>query len=909
MREALRAARQALALAPDQAAGHAILGVALISLAQGAEAAEVLRQGIRLDVNYAYSFEALFQIADTTDRQRAELAFIRGEMIRQVLSGAGLHGYRTLAAAILDPHELHEELVEVWKARPDLWEAWSVLIQQKIDLGARDEALQLASDATVRFALTPAAWKDLATVQRHAGDLSAAMATMRRVTQMNPDWPDGWLLLAEYQEDAGQAAAATGTLRRGAARLPLNIVLRGSLANLLWRTEARDEAWSLAEKTALEDPGQEWAWGCLKNWAEVLQRQDRLLELGRSLTRLRPRDARAWMMLARLLPIENIQEMLTAIDRALEIDPRHIDAYDLRAEMLARLGRVDEAEASLKTGPWQVSELPYVLCGRAAWLQAVRGDTVGAIRRMKVVLDTHQNYYWGWKMLSAWAEQRTDMLHWRKAAQEMIRLNPRSADPYNTAADAELHGGKRDAGIRHLRHALHVEPGDAYAAHRLLGLFWEARDIPALTEAAQGLVSHGTVGLIRRVYLMLAAAQRQDLAQVRADLEWLATQPDMLGPLLDIVQKFFQGHNRKLHELLGEVVNQVADENRIGPAFAILWVQIQHLKRNWSCWRQLASWMPRLGSRLVPAVATYLDFIGDSRAADPHLSQFVQECGPFLRERGELWGKVSYAFANSGLWRACADWLLPDYRRADAEGWMLSNLAISLHELGDREKAVEVSRHAISQGLHDNTWPMHVALAAHGAAVSGEYEEAQRLAKLDGFQGPNSQWSLLAFLADLEGQVMSQPPARAKLIFTAALTPLKSRMTGLGLSEWAQRDVEGAIERMRAHAGVRFMPWNRPKTARASSSSGSGSHPWLIWVMIMVALQVIRACFNSNNHSSFSPPPLPRTSVPSLPSSPDLSDDPMNRVWRTAPTLSPTIPGLNLPPPVDINDPLLKPRN
>lgn len=848
--EALSAAREAVALAPDEPAGHAIVGRVLLAMARDPEAAEAFREGIRRDVNYPFNFEGLIRTATGTDKQRAELAFIRAEMIRQVLNGSGLHAYRAQASVILSPHELHEELLEVWKARPDLWEAWSVLIQQKVDLRGCDEALRLALEATQRFALTPGAWRDLATVHRHAGDQEAALEAVLRVTQMNPDWPDGWVLLAEYQEDSLQADAAVATLRSGVARLPLDLSLRGSLAAILWRTNMRDEAWALAERTALEEPGTEWAWALLNSWAGILQRQDRLLELGRALTRQRPGDARAWLGLARLLPLQDIQEILDAIDRALKINPHLIDAYDLRAEMLASLSRVDEAEASLRKGPWPFSELPHVLCGRAAWLQAVRGDLVGAIQRMKVVLEKNRNYYWGWKMLSDWAEQRTDMVRWREAAQQMIQLNPRAAEPYNIAADAELRAGKREEGLRHLRHALHVDPGDVYAAHRLLGLYWEARDIKALCEVADGMASYGTAGLVRRVYLMLAATEKQDLAQVRADLEWLATQPDTLGPLLELVQLRFQGHNKKLHELYNDVVKKVADEDRIGPAFAVVWVRRQHVHRNWACWRQLASWIPRMGTRLVPAIAEYLDLMGEAKAADPQLRLFTQECGPLLRGQTLLWGKVGYVFASSGRYQDCVDWLMPDYQRPDVEAWALSNLCVSLRELGDRTESAKVSHYVVTQGLQDVTWPMHVAIAAHGAALSRRFDEVYQLLKRDPFRGQPSEWRVLALTARGMADVLSDPRT-AKAAFQSFYSQAKEQLRETPLSEGVEKDLNNAFKMLKTHSGV-WMPFGRRlkggKARAAPSGEGMAGGGMALFGIIYILFTVMRSCGPSTSH-------------------------------------------------------------
>ena len=58
-----------------------------------------------------------------------------------VEKGGGL--FRDVAYRVLDPEDLLARLREAQAARPDLWHAWSALIQQLADMQRLDEALSL----------------------------------------------------------------------------------------------------------------------------------------------------------------------------------------------------------------------------------------------------------------------------------------------------------------------------------------------------------------------------------------------------------------------------------------------------------------------------------------------------------------------------------------------------------------------------------------------------------------------------------------------------------------------------------------------------------------------------------------------------------------------------------------------
>jgi predicted Zn-dependent protease len=939
--DALASAQAAVAVAPHHAASHGILGLALSGLSRDVEATQCFRDAIRLDVNCASAYDGLLRVCSGTDKQREELAFIRQEMIRQVLDGTGLHAYRAYAFTVLSQDQLLAELREIWEARPDLWEAWSVLSAQLIDCGQKAEALALATGATERFALTPAAWKDLATIQKLAGEISHSVSSARRAVELNPDWSEGWQFLAECLEHSGDAAAAEAALRSACARLPNDPALLGSLAFLLWRLQKRDEAWNLAVKVTEDDPAQTWAWSQLHTWSAVLQKRDYVYDAARRLTRERPLEARSWLLLAQLLPPAQMPEILAALDKAVELNPTLVDAYDLRAELLARLGRLDEAETSISSGPWHDQNLPFTLQGRRAWLLACRGDLSAAMRSMRNVLMLHTDYYWGWERLADWAENKRDLAAWREAGAALMRLNPRAAAPYSVAADAELHANCVDNGIALLRQALHVEPANAYAAHRLLDFYWTNKKYEELAAAASALPGEGVTGLIRRVYLLLLAARERRVDEVRAELHDLASHPDLPAPLVNAIRSHFHA-NAKLRHVFDTVLTETARDDLVGPAFATAWVERETLHKRWQCWRQLVAWLPRLGSRLDPAFIAFLNQAADAGAADPHVMNLIREAADHLRQSTALWAQVGYALTRSECFAAAIDWMGSDYKRPDVEGWMLSNLMVCLRARKRLNEAAEVSAYAVSEGLRDQTWPMHVGVVAHHWASRGQREQALQLLNRHPVTECSPDWRLLAMTARGLCDVMGQPPRLAGALFKDFLRVSKGFLQTHPVSDTAFGEYQAAIARMKGHSGVNLLPWQMPRRGKAVSPRDRGpssdffSKFGLLFVVVVV-LNSWRLCsqhpYNPNvrtqdftrdlpalesrtratlenfNSRSLPPPPPPQQSLPLLNNLPPFTNSPPPLLPPERQTLRPSllpIDGIDpqrilpptLPPPV-----------
>ncbi len=236
----------------------------------------------------------------------------------------------------------------------------------------------------------------------------------------------------------------------------------GFLADFLWRRTRDPRALEHVAQAVRLEPAYAWAWDQLRDWSPP--GENRAVALARELTGTRTGEADSWLRLAQVLPDDQLTERLAALDRALELNPRHIRTHDLRAFLLADAGRYDEAAAACAPAVFG-KDIPRTLAGRAAWVKFVRGNVKGALAAMREVAAAEPDYYWAWECIADWSESLGEHQVQREAAERMVRLSPRSAIPLGYLAAAEFKLERPEAALELLRRAFVLDPGYGYAGH------------------------------------------------------------------------------------------------------------------------------------------------------------------------------------------------------------------------------------------------------------------------------------------------------------------------------------------------------------------------------------------------------------------------------------------------------------
>jgi tetratricopeptide (TPR) repeat protein len=432
------------------------------------EALAAMRSALRLNIDQEPLIGELVQLSRGRTEKQSALKFVELELRRQPHTGEGLVAFMSQAHQLFGDPEDHQELLTCLEAmleeRPDLWHVWSAVIQQMAVLSRLEEAYSLAREATDRFPLLPKLWLDRAQVCHAMGNAEGRLDALRQAVIVAPGWSLAARELADALEEAGDRDDAVRVMERAVLRSPLDPFAHGFLAERLWEAGRSREALDRAKTALRHEPGYDWAWHCVQLWSERLEAPDEPADLARELTRERAGDPRVWLRLARLLhhPRHN-DEVLAALDKAVALDPKNVEAHDLKAERLAEMGKYEDALAAAQP-PELAAELPFVLQGRLAWVEARRGNYAAAIPPMQALVAVDPSYVWGWHQLAEWYNETGRAQNYLEAASELVRLQQHHPVAWMMRGEAKLQTGDRDGGKADLRESLKITPGYSHAA-------------------------------------------------------------------------------------------------------------------------------------------------------------------------------------------------------------------------------------------------------------------------------------------------------------------------------------------------------------------------------------------------------------------------------------------------------------
>jgi tetratricopeptide (TPR) repeat protein len=443
------------------------------------------REALRNFIDFDSSIFELFWLCFNLQERRDTLAFVEKELVRQATFGSGIMALRDAALTGIPPEELLGSLRRVLRVRPELWQAWSVVVRQLVYIEQGSEALDLAEEASQRFPLVAATWLDLAEAQRarnytlaDGGVSPREIDALQRSIQLAPAWdvPRKWLV--DAHERSNEPAQAKAVLEKAIAHGPLVGGTYVDFAEFLWRQNEHNQAITQIRHALHLDPGLDPAWNDLCNWCSRLGRYDEVLEMARGWTTMRPGEARSWLRLGQALHWQSPQgegsdsenqrvaQCAAAYDEALKRNPIAINIHDLKAEALALASRYDEASKACNPPFWK-SKPPLELRGRAAWIKAIQGDYDNAKKQMCALLREDLDYQWGWNELVGWSQSSGQYREYQDAANDMLRTRPQSALAIAYRGEALVRMDERDTGLEDLRAAQRKDPCNSLAGFLL----------------------------------------------------------------------------------------------------------------------------------------------------------------------------------------------------------------------------------------------------------------------------------------------------------------------------------------------------------------------------------------------------------------------------------------------------------
>lgn len=699
---AFAAVEEAARLDPLAPSTHALRGRLLLVSGDPAEGATAVRRALELDPDLPGALAFLLECSPTLADKRAALDFTHDLLTSQPWVGNGIAAYREAAYPILPEPELQAQLEAILAARPDLWQAWSAAVWQHANAGRLAPAHAGAASAAERFPLLPSVWLDLAAIEKLRDDDPAQIAALERALRIRAANGEASRRLALVHRRAGHFAEAREALEKAIAAAPLDVANRGALAETLWhedRPRNGPEALRLLVDAVTREPGYVWGWDALRLYADALGERTLSEDTARALSVSRPGEARSWLRLASSLKGRGgpeLEERLSALDRALALNPRLDDAHDLRAHLLTFAGRFEEALAACAppAEAYPGNTRPPQLEVRAAWVIATRGDLDGARERIRRLLADQPGYEAAWRLLAEWSEAAGDFQENLTAAERLAFLSPHAAMPMGYLASARLRLKRPGAAKEALVEAMRRDPSYLYAPATLLDLQVEHSEWSGAEKTLAFLQTHhpGASTLSRAVML---AAKRRDKSRACKAFDQLVglapirdADPAALTSAVESMENAYWARDAENSLAAAWLAPETAN-----PEAGALWVRLRAARSKW--WG-LGAKIRRLpaGEFARRARIAYLSVVAkQGRGLD--CLWFIWRLGGQLRVETESWGQAGYALTSRGYYGWAIRWLSDWETRPEVQGWMLFNLAVALRAIGRHRQALAVNRAAL----------------------------------------------------------------------------------------------------------------------------------------------------------------------------------------------------------------------
>jgi Tfp pilus assembly protein PilF len=442
--------------------------------------------------------------------------------------------------------------------------------------------------------------------------------------------------------------------------------------------------------------------------------------LARQLTRERPEDVDVWVALAYMLeqPADR-GEAHAAIDKALELEPRHISAHMQRATLLARDGQFDAAVVACHP-PIFEERPPIPLLMHAAEIEAERGNLVAAIAQVQDVVLDEPDFFWAWKRLADWYDETGHLNQYLQAAEQMTRLEPLEPKCWGYLGDARVRTGQREEAKRDLQRAVDLAPDYPFAANLLLELQIQDGDLDAAEKTIERVAQYMPTAYAAAHRVRLASRRKDQAAAIeglRALCRSDANGPEPFYGAID--EMIDQGWRDAVGAELAQFVMQ-ADAN---PQLGGVWIQWCASQNDWNLCRDTVEALRGRGEIWLVACESYLAELADDKQ-ESRLATFLERYAEDLGRDIRTWSAAGAALALLGKPKEAAAWLADWRQRPDVQPYMLVALVGALWEAGRENEAAEVGKYAIELPHDDPAKAVHALWLALYSAMSGDAEAA-----------------------------------------------------------------------------------------------------------------------------------------------------------------------------------------
>ncbi|HSP16126.1 MAG TPA: tetratricopeptide repeat protein [Thermoanaerobaculia bacterium] len=717
--EGLSEAARAEEIAPAEAAGPTVRGRVLMLAGRNAEAREAFLEALDLLADEPYAI-AFIGATATDGKEREKLhENLFDKIIAKTAYGEGLLGWFDVARANIAAPRMLELVTAAVTRRPDLWQAHSIAIQQLITMRQTTDAVARAEQATSRFPLQPALWMNAAAAYRAAGDQdkeAAALETSLRLTATNSEAAAELAMLLQRRNEHDRAIAV---LSSAAAAAPLDPIVQWMLGGALWTRGEKDDALKRVARAAKLAPDHGGIWDDLREYSMEAQQPDLPHRTAEELVEEKPGNALAWLALA--ATEKDLDARLTAIERAIAVDPSSESAYDRKAVVLTEAGRFIEALDAC-AGPNANRRPSLALRGRESWVRYRQGDVKTAIEKMSAILSDEPNYGWGWYQLCQWYSAANDKEKYRTAAKELARISPDAVLSWNHLGEAELLNNNVQGAEECFARALDLDPANVFASLSMIDIHLDGKRIARASELLEQseVRTHHPAFKLKRLEIALRRKKRDE---VTAAMTAMAADPSLD---FDMVQQAIARMRQTGYEDdLRQILQSASRGPKMNPAAAAEQVRVM-LEKNRT--KEALDWIDsmRAGQEETAhaAAISFLDSTANRRESK-WLDAFGNRFPRWAMDDTEIWGMCGYVRVVLRQYHSCVSSMSDWANRKETRPAMLLNLALAYRNIDDEASGAKVNEFAL-QLPEDQTTDEHRVWVALDAALDGRYENADK---------------------------------------------------------------------------------------------------------------------------------------------------------------------------------------
>jgi tetratricopeptide (TPR) repeat protein len=461
-------------LEPNLPRNWCLLGQLCFELGDRHGVRDAAIKSLRLWIDNNWAMNLLISTCRSEEEFTADFAFLLDQLRTQSTLGDGILSYHKLATARRDAHQVLADMQGAYRARPELWQAWSALVKQYIYMGMSVEAFQLAKEFTERFPFLVESWLEYASACYEVDNTDLQLDALQRALQINPTSAEVSRQLSDVHIARGDSAKGIDVLRQALGASPRDAVLHGYLADILWREDKKSEAIEVMRKAVTLYPGYHWAWGHFGIWCHEMQLEDVAFDTAKSLVQSKLTETYGYIRLAELhLRWARPAQAALIAQEGLLHDPLDPTLHELHARSLDEDGQTDAALSACRPDIFN-ENIPATLLFLESDILYRRGKIEEAVKRRALGLEIAPDNYSDWRTLLDWTDEHGKIEDHVQYCQKFLSLTPSDAIAHGFYASA-LQKWKPDEttveAMQEYEIAVRFDSTYAFAAYELFFLY------------------------------------------------------------------------------------------------------------------------------------------------------------------------------------------------------------------------------------------------------------------------------------------------------------------------------------------------------------------------------------------------------------------------------------------------------